>query len=399
MSNDTGDLDYFSMSDEEISGMVSPPGSTPNDLEDLTNEENSVSDNSEALPGSSGNEQSNNAEGEYSEESSRDENEQSLDESELDPDAEILDSSDGEPNVFEEGDSPDEEDDEGEPEGEADGDPEVSAAQNTEYENFYKAITAPFKANGTELTVKSAEEAISLMQKGANYHKKMSGLKPNLALLRMLENNGLLDEAKLSHLIDLDKKDPKAIAKLIKDGEIDPIDIDQEDASDYTPNTYTVDEAQLQLDEVIDDIRHTDSFSQTLDIVNTKWDKKSQQALLANPNDIKVINEHISTGAFAHITKIVEGERMKGELTNLSDLEAYVQVGNALQAQVQKTAQANKSKAATENAIKQKNAALNAKRQRASSPTGKKTSNSKSEPNYDPLNMSDEEFAKFAEKL
>src|SRR5690606_21653948 len=71
-----------------------------------------------------------------------------------------------------------------------------------DYEKLYKEIMKPFKANGREIKLNSPEEVITLMQKGANYTKKMQALQPHLKIVRMLENNQLLDEGKLSQLID-----------------------------------------------------------------------------------------------------------------------------------------------------------------------------------------------------
>ena len=87
------------------------------------------------------------------------------------------------------------------------------------------------------------------MQMGANYNKKMAALKPNLKLLKLLENNGLLSEEKLSFLIDLDKKNPDAITKLVKDSGLDPLEMDVS-KSDYKPNTYTVHDREVELDSV-----------------------------------------------------------------------------------------------------------------------------------------------------
>lgn len=95
-----------------------------------------------------------------------------------------------------------------------------------DYKAAYEQITAPFKANGREMKVESPEEAVRLMQQGANYVKKMQALKPHLKMVRMLENNGLLDEGRLNFLIDVSRKDPGAIKKLLKDANIDPMDLD-----------------------------------------------------------------------------------------------------------------------------------------------------------------------------
>ena len=95
-----------------------------------------------------------------------------------------------------------------------------------DYEAAYKRIMAPFKASKRMMQVDNIDDAISLMQKGADYHNKMKTLSPNLKIVSTLEKERLLDQSKLNNLIDLSKKDPKAIAQLLKDSGIDPLDID-----------------------------------------------------------------------------------------------------------------------------------------------------------------------------
>src|SRR5690606_34973436 len=108
-----------------------------------------------------------------------------------------------------------------------------------DYEAEYKRLLTPFKANGREIQVKSVDDAIQLMQMGANYNKKMAALKPNLKLMKMLQNNNLLSEEKLSFFIDLEKKDPAAINKLVKDAGINPMDLDAEKATGYKQSTHS----------------------------------------------------------------------------------------------------------------------------------------------------------------
>ena len=200
------------------------------------------------------------------------------------------------------------------------------------YEAIYKKITAPFKANGREIQIKDVDDAISLMQMGANYNKKMSALKPNLKLMKLLENNGLLSEEKLSFLIDLDKKNPEAISKLIKDSGVDPLDLDAEKAGDYKPTVRKVDDREMELDAVLDEIQETDSYSRTLDVVSNQWDGASKNVIANAPQLLKVINSHVQTGVYDLIVKEIEREKMFGRLSGLSDIEAYRQIGDAIQA-------------------------------------------------------------------
>src|SRR5215207_849386 len=79
-------------------------------------------------------------------------------------------------------------------------------------DDFMAEVLKPFKANGREMSVTSPEEVRTLMQQGANYNKKMQGLKPHLALVKQLEQNNLLSDEKIGFLIDLSKKNPEAMA-------------------------------------------------------------------------------------------------------------------------------------------------------------------------------------------
>lgn len=204
--------------------------------------------------------------------------------------------------------------------------------QPVDYEAAYKQLTAPFKANGREIQVQSVEDAVALMQMGANYNKKMAALKPNLKLMKLLENNGLLNEEKLSFLIDLEKKNPDAISKLIKDSGVDPLDLDAPNVGDYKPTRHTVDDRELELDAVLDEIQETPSYTRTLDVVSNQWDASSKNVIANSPQVLKIINSHVQSGVFDLIVKEVEREKMFGRLSGLSDIEAYRQVGDAIQA-------------------------------------------------------------------
>ncbi len=277
-------------------------------------------------------------------------------------------------------------------------DKKEESVSETNYQQELERLLSPFKANGRDIQVKNVDEAITLMQMGANYNKKMAGMKPGLKILKMLDNNGLLDEDKLSYLIDLDKKDPAAIEKLLKDSGLDPLDIDVKKETKYKPNTYTVDDQSVELDQVLNDIRDTKSFNETLDIVGKKWDDSSRQVIKNSPNILKIINEHVESGAYQQIKQAVDNERMFGGLDGLSDLEAYKQVGDAINAKggFNKATESTESTSTLES-VKAKTKTVDPKlksRKKAASSTNKNTSTAKEQ--FDPLSMSDEDFEKMA---
>lgn len=269
-----------------------------------------------------------------------------------------------------------------------------------DYKAVYEQIFKPFKANGREVSIESPEDVIQLMQMGANYNKKMAALKPNLRIMKMLDKNGVLAEDKLSFAIDLLKGDKQAIAKLIADNEIDPYDLNAEQDSDYSPKTYTVDDREIELDEVLDEIRTTPTFNDTIDLLSNKWDEQSRQIAVQNPQVIRTINEHMQNGIYAQIQPILERERMLGKLDGLSDLQAYRQIGDRLFA----AGKLNATSKSNDPAPKAKKPApkpkpQNKQRKRAVAPPRKQSSNSIPS-DFNPLALSDEEFEKqFSDRL
>ena len=280
---------------------------------------------------------------------------------------------------------------------------EVAPAEAAiDYEAAYKKLFAPFKANGKDLQVATVDEAVTLMQMGANYNKKMAALKPNLKLMKLLENNGLLSEEKLSFLIDLEKKNPDAIGKLLKDGGIDPLDLNAENASDYKPHTYNVDDRELELDTILGELQDSPSYNRTLDVVSNKWDGASKQVIAQQPQLLKVINDHISNGVYDLISTEIERERMFGRLNGLSDLEAYRHVGDAIQARggFDHLASQVQAKPAVQPAVKPAPVVDDQKlkdKKRAASPT-KATPATALAADFNPLALSDDEFTKLVNK-
>ena len=264
-----------------------------------------------------------------------------------------------------------------------------------DYKSEYEKIMAPFKANGMDMQAKSVEDAIQLMQMGAGFHKKMAALKPAMRQMKLLEKHGLLDDEKLNYLIDLSNKNPEAIKQLLKDSQIDPLDIDLQADSSYTPTPRSVTDSEMVLDEVLNEIRGTDTYQRTIKTVSQDWDEPSQNTIASEPQIIARINEHMLDGTFDMVMKQVDYERSVGRLKGVSDLDAYRQVGNAmadagvLQRIGAPRPPVNVQPAAAE--LSQKDIERKQKK-RAASPT--KTSRTAANPIFNPLEMSDEEFAK-----
>ena len=264
-------------------------------------------------------------------------------------------------------------------------------SQAIDYKAEYEKLLTPFRANKKDVKVENVDEARHLMQMGVGYSDKMKGLKDKLRIIKTLENNKLLDDDKISFLIDLEKGEPAAVTKFLKDSKINPLDLDLDSESDYKPKAHTASDKEVALDLVLDEIRGTESFDRTLTELGKKWDSRSKQILMENPKLIKAINEQIGNGVYDKIWPAIERERMFGRLTDIPDLEAYKLVGEALQAngaleEQTKPAAKPKSKPAPDPRL--------AERKRAASPTRGAPANKSKPPSM--LGLSDEEFEKMS---
>lgn len=275
-------------------------------------------------------------------------------------------------------------------------DTDTSDTDAVDYKAEYQKLLAPFQANGRTMNVHNVDEAIALMQMGANYNKKMAGLKPVMKLTKMLENNGLFTEEKLTFLIDLSKHDKDAINKLVNEAGLQNFDIDPEKATDYNPNTYTVDDKEVEMSEVLNDIRSTPTYASTLDILTSKWDEASRALIQANPQVVKHINDQVASGIFDKIWDRVEREQTLGRLRGQSDIEAYYAAGKLMQAEAGTVHPDNANAAPTNVEEKSKQSTISQRRKAAATPKtspGKKASIPE---DYNPLALSDEEFLKIA---
>ena len=190
---------------------------------------------------------------------------------------------------------------------------------------------APFKANGKTMQVKSVEEAIQLMQMGANYTRKMQELQPHRKTLLMLENNGLLDEGKLSFLIDLDKKNPEAIKKLLQDANINPLDVDMDEESTYQEGNHKVSDEEAQFRLVLDELNSNPVGRETLQTINSTWDQASKEVLWKQPEVMNTIHQQRENGVYARITAEIDRRRTLGQIqVGVPFLEAYRVVGDEL---------------------------------------------------------------------
>ncbi len=213
--------------------------------------------------------------------------------------------------------------------------PKVEAPTETaapvNYEEFFKQVMTPFKANGKMVEPKTAEEAIRLMQMGAGFGRKIQDMQPHLKAMRMLEKNNLLDPDKLSFLIEVQNKNPDAIKKIIAESGIDPLDINTEDNINYKPVNHAVSDEEVAFNEALAEVNLQPTGGVTLEHINQTWDAQSKAVLWESPQLLGVIQSQRETGIYDRITAEIDRQKTFGLIPqNASFLQAYKIAGDAL---------------------------------------------------------------------
>ena len=202
---------------------------------------------------------------------------------------------------------------------------------DVDYEAVYKDIFKPFKANGKDITPRTVEDVVQLMQMGANYTKKMQLMAPLKKAAESLSRADIKEDD-LNFLIDVHKGDKEAIKKLLTKHNVDPMELDL-DSTNYVPKNNIVSDEDVEYSNILDDIR--DSLPKIQEIMTNTWDTRSKEALLKDPNLMRALHEEIAMGRFDNVQAQLEIEKTFGRYKGKSDVEAYIDLVTKLAAKEQ----------------------------------------------------------------
>lgn len=202
----------------------------------------------------------------------------------------------------------------------------------------FRELFKPFKANGKEVQVRNMDEAKRLMQMGAGYTATMMKLKPQMALVKTLTNNGISADD-INYFVELKSGNPDAIKKLVRDAKIDPLDIETDEtgqAADakYRPKDYSASETQVNFELAIEAVKSYPGGQELLESVRDEWDGQSRDTVYNDPSILDVLAEQKQNGLYAQIVTQIDHERMLGNLKdNVPFIQAYQAVGQAMSEQ------------------------------------------------------------------
>ena len=261
--------------------------------------------------------------------------------------------------------------------------------QEVDYKSIYEQVFKPFKANGKEITPKSVEDIISLMQMGANYTKKMQLMAPMKKVVQSLDN-AKIDEQELNFLIDVSKGDKEAIKQLLIKHKIDPLEIDLDGDNTYSPRNNIASDEDVEFNDTLMDIH--DSLPRIQEILNNTWDDNSKKAILKDPRLMRALHEEVQMGRFDEVQKRLEAEKTFGRYKGISDVNAYIDLVSKMEQERMKT------KIQPETPIRTESTKKIPDKSKAAPTKGKTSKSSSSLTAKDLLSMSDDEFNKLSER-
>lgn len=199
------------------------------------------------------------------------------------------------------------------------------------YKAIYEELFGkPIRASGQDITLHNVDEAKSLIQKGVGFHTKMNRVHADLKYVEMLRNNGLLDEDKLSLLIDAQAGKPGAIKKLLDSAKVDPLTLDSAEASTYAPSDHRVSDAQVQFQSVVSDLSTNDAGKSIL-VDAQGWDQTSKSEIYRTPAVLSVLAEQKEMGRYDVIVAEVNRAKVLGQLPpGESFIQSYTRVGQQM---------------------------------------------------------------------
>lgn len=265
---------------------------------------------------------------------------------------------------------------------------EEADEEQPESETKSEDTLKPVKANGMDIPVKSMDEVYQMASMGVNYKRKMEDIAPYRRAVSAMKEHGLTDQD-IALLVDIKNKDKAAIAKVLQDSEVDPLDLETE-SNNYEVKVYGKDAKTLELQDIEKAISSDPEYATTANVVNNMWDQKSQETLADNPHMVQGLHNDIKNGIYEKVAP--EAARLEFlDQGKRSKLEYYIEAGKFLSEQQNQAAELEKqNKVHKEKKV--------AKKRKAAATTKSKATNSKTEePDY--KDMSDEDYDKFYKEV
>lgn len=190
--------------------------------------------------------------------------------------------------------------------------------EEVNYKEFYEKVAlAKFTANGREVEgFKNPEDLIRAQQMLHGYSDKMKVFKEYKKFLKPLEERGIVnDPDKFNLAMSLLDGDPEAIKKVLKEKNIDPLELDLDDIK-YIPKSKLPSDAQLLIEETYEQAENLGVGGKFNKVISKDWDLPSLQEFVSNGAVRADLLQHLQDGTY----DIVQNEIKRMELLDANGL-------------------------------------------------------------------------------
>jgi hypothetical protein len=197
------------------------------------------------------------------------------------------------------------------------------------YEELFKT---GIKASGIKRTIRDPEHLKTLVRIGFSANENNRRIKPYLRQLKSLEQAGVsLEDDNLNFLVDVMSGNKDAIKELVKNR----LQLDEEELQswyeeeggekEYTPQNHMISDSRLRFEEVLEEIRPTETYAKTVEFI-TSIDDDGKALISENPELVKLLNEDMQKGYFQKALDEAYYRMDRGLLPKQSILQSYVNV-------------------------------------------------------------------------
>jgi len=251
------------------------------------------------------------------------------------------------------------------------------------------------KANG--MTVKATlAELEEGFKRGMNYTQKMQELAPHRKNMYLMQENNLSTED-LALLAEAKKGNKNAIAKLLNDVKVDPLDIEPNDAEKYTQPDIDVDISKKEFEQVSQNILADEQNAPIVENALQTMPNDMYEMVYGDPTKMTALYEDVKKGVYQQVMpEVIKQQTLYG--IKEPTVATYLRVAEQMFGQKQESPASVGSQPQQREPEPQRqanNEQLNArKRSAATAPRGKKSTPKLKYTQADLDSMDDEEFDK-----
>lgn len=176
----------------------------------------------------------------------------------------------------------------------------IDPAEYERLKSFHdKIANAEFVANGKKVKAfTDPDKIIRSQQMAYGYSEKMRGFNEYRPFLKAMKEKGLIeDESKFNFAMSLIDGDKAAIKEHLKTLNIDPVDLEMDEAT-YQGKNYVVSKEALILEDTLALAKEVGVEDKLRDTVGKQWDEESFREFVEKPEVRADLIDHLQSGTF-----------------------------------------------------------------------------------------------------